>query len=79
MISEIFDLKLIATYWFIWWLGMALILIRDDNNAIMSDLLRLVKHGGFLALISSFALLFIIPMSIPFSIAYFINKWIRRK
>jgi hypothetical protein len=78
MISEIGEIKFIASIWFLWWLGLALILLRDDSDIFVKDLLRLVKHGGWLAFLSFIALIFIIPTSIPFSIAYFINKWIRK-
>jgi hypothetical protein len=79
MISEIFAIKILASVWFTWWLGMALILMRDDGHAITSDLLRMMKHGGLLAFLSSIAIFIIVPISIPFSIAYFINKWIRKR
>jgi hypothetical protein len=78
MISDIAAIRFLAIIWFTWWLGMALILLRDDNHAIVADLMRLIKHGGYLAFLSTIAILFIVPISIPFSIAYFINKWIRK-
>ena len=79
MISEIIEIKAIAAIWFLWWLGIALILLRDDNHVFFSDMLRLVKHGRLLALLTFLAIIFIIPISIPFSIAYLINKWIRKR
>ena len=79
MISDIFAIKFLASVWFAWWLGMALILMRDDGHAITSDLMRTIKHGGLLAFLSSIAIFIIVPISIPFSIAYFVNKWIRKR
>jgi hypothetical protein len=78
MISDIFAIKFLASVWFTWWLGMALILMRDDSHSIVSDLLRMTKHGGLLALFSSFVIFLVVPLSIPFSIAYLLDKWMRK-
>jgi hypothetical protein len=79
MISDIFAIKFLASVWFTWWLGMTLILMRDDSHSIVADLLRMIKHGGLLALLSSIAIFLIVPLSIPFSIAYLMNKWMRKR
>lgn len=78
MISGIAEIKFIASIWFLWWLGLALILLRDDSDIFVNDLLRYLKYGGWLSFLSFIVIIFIIPISIPFSIAYFIKKWIRK-
>ena len=74
----IFASKIFAAIWFTWWLGMILILFRDDAHSIVKDLFRMTKHGGLLALISLILIFFIVPISIPFSIAYLLEKWMRK-
>ena len=75
---NIFALKIFAIIWFTWWLGMALILFRDDAHSIVKDLFRMMKHGGLLALMSLIIIFFLVPISIPFSIAYLVEKWMRK-
>jgi hypothetical protein len=78
MIIDIQSVKTLGVLWICWWVGIILILFRDDKNAIISDVHRFIKRGGLWGFVSTIMVLFIVPLSIPFSILYLINKWTKK-
>lgn len=55
--------------------AVALILLRDDAEFLYKDLKDSFKDGLFYGFCFILAFLFYSPMTLPYSINYFIKKW----
>lgn len=55
--------------------AIALILIRDDGDYIFTDIELSFKEGFAFGLAHIIILLLYAPMTLPYSIKYFIDKW----
>lgn len=63
-----------------WWLvlslfAIALILLRDDANLLYKDLKDSFNDGLFYGLSFIVAYIFYSPLTLPYSINYFLEKW----
>lgn len=63
-----------------WWLilslfAIALILLRDDANLLFKDLKDSFNDGIFYGLSFVLAYIFYSPLTLPYSINYFLEKW----
>lgn len=63
-----------------WWLilslfAIALILFRDDSNLLFKDLKDSFNDGIFYGLSFVLAYIFYSPLTLPYSINYFLEKW----
>jgi hypothetical protein len=63
-----------------WWiilslLSIALILLRDDADLFYKDITSSLKDGYFYLLSFVIAYIFYAPMTLPYSINYFLEKW----
>jgi hypothetical protein len=65
-----------------WWIvislfSIALILLRDDADLFYKDIKTSFNDGLFYALTFVIAYIFYAPMTLPYSINYFLEKWKR--
>jgi hypothetical protein len=63
-----------------WWIvlslfSIGLILLRDDAHIFYNDIKCSVRDGFFQALTFVVAYIFYAPMTLPYSITYFLEKW----
>jgi hypothetical protein len=63
-----------------WWIvlscfAIVLILLRDDAHLLHKDLKHSFNDGLFYGLIFIVAYIFYAPLTLPYSIVYFIEKW----
>lgn len=55
--------------------AISLILIRDDGDYILTDIELSFKEGFVYGLAHIIILLLYAPLTLPYSIKYFIDKW----
>jgi hypothetical protein len=72
-------LKYVAVLWAVWWFGLVLICLRDDNELIFKELSVFLNSKGIYSLISALAILLLVPLTIPYSITHILLKWMRKK
>jgi hypothetical protein len=63
-----------------WYIGLSifavsLILLRDDADLLYNDIKESFKDGLFYGCCFILAFVFYSPMTLPYSINYFIQKW----
>ncbi len=72
-------LKYVAVLWAVWWFGLVLICLRDDNELIFKELSVFLNSKGIYSLMSALAILLLVPLTIPYSITHILLKWMRKK
>jgi hypothetical protein len=72
-------LQYLAVLWAVWWFGLVLICLRDDNELIFKELSVFLNSKGIYSLISALAILLLVPLTIPYSITHILLKWMRKK
>jgi hypothetical protein len=72
-------LQYVAVLWAVWWFGLVLICLRDDNELIFKELSVFLNSKGIYSLISALAILLLVPLTIPYSITHILLKWMRKK
>jgi hypothetical protein len=72
-------LQYLAVLWAVWWFGLVLICLRDDNELIFKELSIFLNSKGIYSLISALAILLLVPLTIPYSITHILLKWMRKK
>jgi len=63
-----------------WWVilslfSIALIMLRDDSNLLYKDLRDSFNDGLFYGISFVVAYIFYSPLTLPYSINYFLEKW----
>jgi uncharacterized membrane protein len=72
-------LKYFAILWAVWWFGLVLICLRDDNEQTLKELYDFINYKGVYGIFSAIIILFFVPLSIPYSISNILKQWMRKK